>query len=57
MRCQRCGKETEVFLENNEPICTDCAVELGYTLCLETGKYKDFSCSNVCSDCEWRQKD
>ena len=51
MKCKECGKQTDFLFENDEPICSSCANENGYTICTETGKYKDFDCDNICSDC------
>ena len=55
MRCKECGKTTEVLFLNDEPICEFCAKKNGYTICLETGKYKDFDCNNICSDCREKE--
>ena len=56
MKCTICGAETDLMTENGSPICNYCAKERGFDICTETGKYKDFVCSNICGDCERKKQ-
>ena len=56
MRCKICSKKTDFLFSDNSPICESCAKERGYTVCTETGTYKDFECSYVCNDCEFKNE-
>lgn len=56
MFCKKCGNKAELFTTNGDTICKDCAKKLGYTICLENGKYKNFQCDNICSDCIFREE-
>ena len=57
MNCIKCSKKTDLLLWNDQPICAKCAEKNGYSVCLETGKYKNFVCNNVCSDCRENEGD
>jgi uncharacterized Zn finger protein (UPF0148 family) len=57
MTCKKCGKESTLFTADGEVICEDCAKKLDYTICLESGKYKDFQCDNICSDCIFKNEE